>query len=279
MQASSVYPCLWFDNQAGQAANHYCSIFQHSRMLKEAGLVTSFEVWGTKLIGLNGGPHFTMNPSLSFYVYCGNDSEITRLYEALSPGSTILMPLGKYGWSEKYTWFVDSFGVNWQLDIADIASPQKIVPTLLFANEKMGKVKDTVMHYTRIFSGSAVLLEAPYPESAALGEGTLLFSRFSLNGFIVNAMSSTQKHDFDFSPGSSLVVECETQQEIDFFWEKLAEGGKYSMCGWLEDSFGVSWQIIPVCLAKLMSDPERRQRVNAALMKMKKIEIEKLEEA
>ena len=81
---------------------------------------------------------------------------------------------------------------------------------------------------------------------------------------------------FKFNEATSFVVDCETQEEIDFYWDKLVAGGSESQCGWLKDKFGVSWQIVPTVLGKLMSDPEKGQRVVQAFMKMKKFEIEKL---
>ena len=84
---------------------------------------------------------------------------------------------------------------------------------------------------------------------------------------------------FKFTEALSFVVECETQEEIDNYWSRLTEGGQESMCGWLKDKFGLSWQIVPSILGKLMSDPERAPRVMQAFMQMKKFDIEKLEKA
>ena len=81
---------------------------------------------------------------------------------------------------------------------------------------------------------------------------------------------------YKFSPATSFVIECETQEDIDFYWEKLGDGGKYSQCGCLDDKFGVSWQIVPAILGKLMSDREKAPRVMQAFMQMKKFDIEKL---
>jgi predicted 3-demethylubiquinone-9 3-methyltransferase (glyoxalase superfamily) len=90
------------------------------------------------------------------------------------------------------------------------------------------------------------------------------------------AMDSSLLHKFTFNEAVSMVVECDTQKEIDYFWNKLTEGGEESQCGWLKDRFGVSWQIVPSVLEELMSDPNRSQRVVDAFLKMKKFEIEKL---
>ncbi len=137
-----IYPCLWFDGNAKAAAEFYCSIFKNSKITSDTPMVVTFEVNGTKFMGLNGGPHFKFNEAVSF------------------------------------------------------------------------------------------------------------------------------------------VVSCDNQEEIDNYWEKLtADGGNESMCGWLKDKFGVSWQIVPTIIGKLMTDPERAKRVMPVLMGMKKLNIQQLEDA
>lgn len=138
---NQIYPCLWFDGRAKEAADFYCSIFKNSRIITDTPLVVTFELEGKKFMGLNGGPQFKFNESVSF------------------------------------------------------------------------------------------------------------------------------------------VVECETQAEIDHYWTKLTEGGQESQCGWLKDKFGLSWQIVPSVLGKLMSDPVKRPKVMEAFLKMKKFDIEKLMQA
>jgi len=96
-----------------------------------------------------------------------------------------------------------------------------------------------------------------------------------LNEYPLIAMDGPGEHGYTFNEAVSLVVNCDTQEEIDFFWDKLtANGGQESMCGWLKDKFGVSWQIIPSIIGKVMTDPEKGPRAMQALMKMKKIDIE-----
>jgi predicted 3-demethylubiquinone-9 3-methyltransferase (glyoxalase superfamily) len=137
-----IYPCLWFDGKAKEAAEFYCSVFKDSRILTDTPMVVQFELNGSRFMGLNGGPHFKFNEAVS------------------------------------------------------------------------------------------------------------------------------------------LVVNCETQEEIDYYWEKLTgEGGQESMCGWLKDKYGLSWQIVPSNMGKLMTDPARAQRVMPVLMQMKKLDIRKLDEA
>lgn len=136
-----IYPCLWFDNQAKEAADFYCSVFKNSKLLSESPMVVNFELNGKKFMGLNGGPHFKLNEAVSF------------------------------------------------------------------------------------------------------------------------------------------VIECADQQEIDYYWEMLTDGGSESQCGWLKDRFGLSWQVIPAILGTLMSDREKGPRVMQAFMKMKKFDIQTLLDA
>lgn len=135
---NQIYPCLWFDGQAQEAAKFYCSIFANSKITADNQMVVTFELNGKKFMGLNGGPKYR------------------------------------------------------------------------------------------------------------------------------------------FTPATSFVIECETQAEIDSYWEKLGEGGRYDQCGWLDDKFGVSWQIVPAILHKLMTDETKAPRVVEAFMKMSKFDIQTL---
>jgi predicted 3-demethylubiquinone-9 3-methyltransferase (glyoxalase superfamily) len=271
-----IYPCLWFNSEAKEAAEFYCSVFKNSSILASNPMVTTFSLDGLKVMGLNGGPMYQTTQAVSLYVYAGNEEEVTRLFNLLSEHGKILMPLDTYAWSSKYAWVEDKFGNSWQLDVKDIEGAQKIVPCLLFVNKKMGLVKKAITHYTATFKDATIRFEAPYPTEAGLEAGTLLFAQYVLNGTIFQAMSSTLTHDFDFTPGNSLVIDCDTQDEIDHYWEKLGKNGRYDRCGWLADEFGVSWQVVPTCLSKLMK--EKGQRVVEAFMKMQKFDIKTLEE-
>ena len=134
----------------------------------------------------------------------------------------------------------------------------QIYPCLWFD----GQAKTAADFYCSIFENSKITVETP------------LVVNFELNGRKFMALNGGPH--YKFSPATSFVVECGTQEEIDFYWEKLGEGGVYNQCGWLDDKFGVSWQIVPVILGKLMADPEKSARVMQAFLQMKKFEIEKL---
>lgn len=213
---SPFYPCLWFDGNGRDAADFYISAFPSSKMLDSNEMVTTFELFNTKLMALNGGPMYKMTPAFSFSVYCENEQETQRLYNLLSENGKILIPLNKYDWSPLYAWIEDKFGVSWQLDANSSGQNKKIIPALLFVNQKNTLVRSAVEYYKKIFTGSDTIFEAPYPPGSGMPAGSLLFARFQLNGNVFNIMSSTEPHDYDFTPGNSIVVECDTQEEIDF---------------------------------------------------------------
>ncbi len=293
-----ITPFLWFENNAEEAVNFYTSLFDDTSILsvtryneesaKVSGqkpgsaMTIAFKLEGQSFTALNGGPHFKLNPSISFFIYCESETKIDRLYKSLSEGGFIMMPLDKYDWSPKYAWVQDKFGLFWQLDVDKINNPQKILPALLFVNEKNLRLKEAAIYYTSVFPDSKIIMEYPYDNSVGVPDGTLLFAQFKLNDFLFNAMSSTMKHDFDFNEAFSFVVNCKDQNEVDYYWNKLiSNGGMESQCGWLKDKFGISWQIIPTRLIELLGDPDpvKAQKVMMEMLKMKKILIANLEKA
>ena len=128
-----------------------------------------------------------------------------------------------------------------------------------------GQAKAAAEYYCSIFKRSRITAENP------------MVVNFELNGFKFMGLNGGPK--YRFSPANSYVIECETQEEIDHYWEKLGEGGKYDQCGWLDDKFGVSWQVVPTVLKELMADTEKAPRVIQAFMKMSKFDIETLHNA
>ncbi|MGM8363154.1 VOC family protein [Flavobacterium sp. ARAG 55.4] len=125
-----------------------------------------------------------------------------------------------------------------------------------------GQAEIAAKYYCSVFPNSKITSENP------------MVVRFELNGFQFMGLNGGPQ--YQFSPANSYVIECETQEEIDFYWEKLGSNGTYSQCGWLTDQFGVSWQIVPAVLGKLMTDPEKAPRVMQAFMQMTKFDIETL---
>ena len=127
-----IYPCLWFNGNAKEAALFYCSVFNNSVFTAENPIVVTFESAGQKFMCLNGGPQYTFNPSVSFFVLCETEEQVDKTWKNLLEGGSVLMPLDKYEWSAKYGWVQDRFGLSWQLSLGKRDEVgQKFTPMLM----------------------------------------------------------------------------------------------------------------------------------------------------
>lgn len=282
---NNLYPCLWFDGKAKEAAKFYTTIFENSKVSEDNGMVVIFNLEGNKFMALNGGPMFQINPSISFFVFCETTEEVEAKWKGLTNGGEVLMPLDKYPWNEKYGWCQDQYGVNWQVMVEKNVA-QKIAPALMFTKQYAGKAEEAMQFYTQVFNHrneeggeNKIQSVSLYEKGENDVEGTIKHARFLLNGQLFCSMDSSAAHAFTFNEGISLVVPCDTQADIDYFWETLSEGGKKSECGWLKDKYEVSWQIVPANLSKFFNEPGKREKVMKALMSMKKLDIAELEHA
>jgi len=274
---NQIYPCIWFDGKAKEAAEFYCSIFRNSIITAENPMVVNFEFAEQKFMLLNGGSMFKINPTVSFFVVCETEEEIDKTWKQLLNGGSVLMPLDTYDWSKKYGWVQDKYGVNWQLSYGKIADVgQKFTPVLMFTGNQHGKAEQAINYYTTVFENSSIRGILRYAESDDDVSGTIKHAQFTLDKTVFMCMDSSYPHAFQFNEAISFVVECETQHEIDYYWDKLSAVPEAEQCGWLKDKYGISWQIVPTILSELMNDPKRAPKVIDAFMKMKKFDIEKL---
>jgi predicted 3-demethylubiquinone-9 3-methyltransferase (glyoxalase superfamily) len=150
---------------------------------------------------------------------------------------------------------------------------EKITPFLWFNDD----AEEAMNFYVSIFKNSKVGSVSRYGDAGPGPKGSVMSATFQLDGEEFMALNGGPQ--FKFTPAISLFVNCETQEEVDDLWQKLSAGGKPGRCGWLEDKFGLSWQIIPSALPRLLSDPSRSQRVMKAMLQMDKIDIRQLQEA
>lgn len=285
---NNIFPCFWFNPDTGsaqEAAEFYCNVFREAKISSDAGVAVSLELFGQKVVLLNGGPEFRPNPSISLFMVFETMEETDQTWQKLSREGTVLMPLNKYDWSEKYGWVEDKYGVNWQLSFGKISDVgQKFAILLLFTGAQHGRAEEAIQLYTSVFKESSIdgILKYTHNDHNAYAIGTVMHAQFKLQGYTFMAMDSGEPNDHPFSEGVSIMVECQTQDEIDAYWDDLtADGGQESMCGWLKDKFGVSWQILPDSLLNMITHPdkERSQRVIDAFMQMKKFDIATLEKA
>ncbi len=289
-----IIPNIWFDHNAEEAAQFYVSVFGGSLGAKthytevghdihgmEAGtvLTISFELRGFQFLGLNGGPAFTLNPSVSFMVRCESKDEVNALWEKLSEGGKVLMPIDTYPFNERYGWIQDKYGVSWQVLVAE---GPKIAPALMFVGDNTGKAEEAINFYTSVFKDGSIGKLARYGADQPVDEGNIMYGDFMLEGQQFVAMDSGRQHEFNFNEGISLLVECTDQTEIDYYWEKLSAVPASEQCGWLKDKYGLSWQIVAEGMMEKMlndADQAKADRAMAAMMDMKKIDIAALQKA
>jgi predicted 3-demethylubiquinone-9 3-methyltransferase (glyoxalase superfamily) len=290
MYMNTITPHLWFDKEAKEAAELYTSLFPDSKVTSAATLhdtpsgdsdIVSFELAGQPFMAISAGPVFKFTPAVSFHVKCQAAQEVDLLWGKLSEGGQVLMPLGKYPFSEKYGWCTDRFGLSWQVVLAQQTITQKITPVMMFTGDVCGKAEEAMKFYTSVFNGSVAMTARYGAGEEPNKEGSLKYGHFTLDGLEFGAMDSAQEHGFTFNEAISFIVPCDTQEEIDGYWAKLSAVPESEQCGWLKDKYGVSWQITPTILGKLLSsgDEARRARVTQAFLKMKKFDIAALEKA
>lgn len=294
-----IIPHLWFDTEAKEAAELYTSIFPNSKITHVSTLhdtpssdcdVVSFSIQGQDFMSISAGPYFKFNPCVSFMVNFDPSIDkdarehLDSAWEKLSEGGNALMPLDTYPFSDRYGWIQDKYGVSWQLILTKPEGEPRpfIIPSLMFTGDKTGKANEAIDFYVSVFKNSKRGISAEYPEGAAPEkDAKLMFADFALDGQWFAAMDSGHMHKFDFNEAISFIVKCDTQEEIDYFWDKLSAVPESEQCGWLKDKYGLSWQITPTAMDEMLndSDTERVARVTKAFLRMKKFDIAELQKA
>jgi len=286
-----ITPHLWFDKEAKEATAFYVSLFKDSAVENITTIhntpsgdcdIVNFKLAGQEFMAISAGPYFKFNPSISFFTVFESEAEIDAVWNKLIEGGKALMPYDSYPWATKYGWLQDRYGLSWQLSFSENQKmAQKITPLLMFTKAMAGKTKEAIATYSSIFPNSALEMTMPYEKGEGDTEGFIKHARFTLNGQNFMAMDSSGPHEFGFNEAISFVVNCDTQEEIDHYWDKLSAVPEAEQCGWLKDQYGVSWQIVPTMMKELMSsgDTEKIARVTQAFLKMKRFDIAKLKEA
>ena len=294
-----ITPHLWFDTEAGDAAEFYTSVFPNSRITNVTTLhdtpsgdtdIVSFELAGQPFMAISAGPVFKFNPSVSFIVNFDPSRDqdarqnIDAIWARLSEGGAVLMPLDKYPFSERFGWLQDKYGLSWQLILSDPEGEERpfIVPSLLFAGDFAGRAEEAIHFYLSVFKNSRMgeivrFRAGQEPER----EGTVQFADFMIEAQWFAAADSAREHNFSFNEAISFIVHCDGQQEIDDYWEKLSAVPEAEQCGWIKDKFGVSWQIVPKEMDEMMAKgtPEQIDRLTQTFLPMKKLIVADLKKA
>ena len=293
-----IVPHLWFDKEAKEAAEFYATVFPNSRVKSVQTLrntpggdteIVSFDVLGYSFMAISAGPLFKFNPSISFMINFDPSQDkdaktrIDEVWEKLSQGGNVLMPIQQYPFSERYGWVADKYGVSWQLILTNPEGEVRppLIPSLMFVGKVCGKAEEATDFYISTFKNSKRGQLVRYgKENAPDKEGTVMFTDFTLEGQWFVAMDSAHEHKFTFNEAISLMVNCDDQKEIDYYWGTLSAVREAEQCGWLKDKYGVSWQVSPKVLAELMKgDQAQVDRVTQAFLEMKKFDIAELERA
>ena len=289
-----IVPNLWFDHKAAEAVEFYSSVFRDVRIVDTkhyptegledfqkdlAGdvLYIEFEVRGYRFIAINAGPDVTVNPSISMMLNFDPAidpdarSHLDATWEQLIDGGKALMPLDDYGFSSRYGWVQDRYGISWQLLLTNPEGEPRpfIVPSLMFTELALNRAAEAIDYYTSVFGGRVGSISR-YPDDAGPTAGTVMYGDFEIGDQSFAAMDSGgATHGFTFNHGVSLMVYCDDQAELDQWWSQLSAVPEAEQCGWCVDKFGVSWQLVPANLEELMGRPGSYE----TLMGMKKIEV------
>lgn len=294
-----IVPHLWFDTQAVEAAEFYATVFPNSKVKSKHVIKNTpsgdcdfviFDVMGFEFQAISAGPYFKLNPSISFMINFDPSSDsdasqtLQNVWDKLLDGGKVLMPLSEYPFSKKYGWLQDKFGVSWQLILTNPEGEPRpeVMPYFMFTKEMSGKAKEATDNYINIFKNSkrgGLQLFGPGMEPSK--EGDVMFTDFMLENIWFVALDAGTMHDFTFSEAVSLIVNCENQEEIDYYTDKLSAVPDAEQCGWIKDKYGVSFQIVPYAMQVLMEsgDQEKVDRMVQAMLKMKRLNIQELEDA
>lgn len=284
-----ITPHLWFDREADEASKFYVSLFENSKIKDKTILnntpsgtveMITIELSGQEFMLLSAGPYFKFTPAVSFLIACSTVDEVEMLWEKLIENGHALMPLEEYPFSKKYGWVIDKYGLSWQvMYMGDFEIKQKITPTIMFVGDQCGNAEEAIGFYASVFSNSKIGDILRYDENAAPDKpGTIQNMAFTLENQDFAAMDSAYDHDFTFNEAISFVVNCNSQEEIDNYWNRLSAVPEAEQCGWLKDKYGFSWQIVPTIMNDMMQnkDPEKLAQVTEAFLKMKKFDIDEL---
>jgi len=291
VEMQKITPHLWFDTEAVEAADYYSSALPDSKVTNVTTIhdtpsgdtdIVSFELMGQSFMAISAGPLFKFTPAASFLISCTTKEEVDTLWARLSEGS-VHMPLESYPFSERYGWTEDRYGLSWQIMlVGEEQAGQRITPTLMFVGKVCGKAEEAINLYTSVFPHSEVGPILRYDKSEEPDEeGTIKYASFLLDGQEFAAMDSARDHDFGFNEAISFLVSCETQEEIDHYWDSLSAVPEAEQCGWLKDRYGLFWQVVPSAMDEMLRGGTKEQmaRVTEAFLKMKKFDLAELRRA
>ncbi|WP_449460991.1 VOC family protein [Streptococcus suis] len=274
----TIIPHLWYNTEAKEAVEFYVDLFGGKidwtytitdTPSGDSDLI-QFQLGDMTLAAISAGPYFKLNESMSLMVNVASKDEVTRLYQALSEGGRILMPLGEYPFSPYYVWLEDRFGLSWQLSYApDLDKPYQFDICLLFSQEQVGLVQLILDYYKDKLPQASVGQLSYYGEGeATVATAKLNYAELFIGDQKIIVMDHGYGGEASFNEAFSLMVYVDSQEEAESWYEKVSAVPEAEICGWVKDQFGISWQIVPRILMEAYdtANPEKVKAVNAAVM-------------
>lgn len=294
-----IKPHIWFDqDKAREAAEFYVTLMpdsalnyvNHFPMPGGECEIVEFTFAGQPFLGISAGDGLKISPSISFMINFDPSRDpdatgrIDEVWSKLSENGKIMMPLDRYPFSERYGWVSDKYGISWQLILTNPAGEERpvIVPSLMYTGQVAGKANEAIDFYCSMFKDGKRGITAPRPEDMDPDKaGTLMFADFYIDQTWLAAMDSAHPHGFSFNDAVSLLIPCETQEEIDYYWSALSVDGEPGQCGWLKDKYGVSWQVASTVMLETLKNGSSEQiaRITQTFMTMKKVDVAALQRA
>ncbi len=288
---NKITPLLWFGDNTEEAIDFYTEVFKDSELnflqkypehepeLGGKVMMAEFRLFNQNFRAFDAGPLFEYTPATSFYVELNTIEEVKEYWKKLIEGGEALIELDRYDFSDSYGWLEDKYGISWQLTLSE---RNQITPSLMFVDDQFGRAEDAMELYLKVFPKPKKITVNKFPEDDEENAGAMMFASFSIAKQDMIVMDGIGDHGFSFNEAISFFVDCNNQDEVDEYWDSLiADGGEESMCGWLKDKFGVSWQIVPKQLGEYLADKDREKadRVMQAMLKMKRIVVKELQAA
>ncbi|MEG3226198.1 VOC family protein [Streptococcus suis] len=250
-----IIPHLWYDTEAKEAVAFYVELFggkiDWTYTITDTSSGDSdliqFQLGDMTLAAISAGPYFKLNESMSLMVNGASKDEVTRLYQALSEGGRILMPLGEYPFSPYYVWLEDRFGLSWQLSYAPgLDKPYQFDICLLFSQEQVGLAQPMLDYYKDKLPQASVGQLSYYGEGeAAVAAAKLNYAELFIGDQKIIVMDHGYGGEASFNEAFSLMVYVDSQDELNFYYDLLSAVPEAEICGWVKDQFGISWQIVP----------------------------------
>lgn len=282
---------LCFNDQAEEAVKFYTSVFDQSEITREIrypmpnveSVAYDFTIENQAFVAFNGGSDFKMNPSFSLMVSVDTPDEVDALYKKLAEGGKDLMPLDTYPFSDRYAWVEDQFGLSWQIMLApDVPTNHKVRVSLLFAGQYCGQAEQALKDYAAIFQKGEPGQINYYQEGEAQDDRAKVnYAELNIGDQQLVFMDHGFGSDEEFTEAISFLIVAGAQSEVDYYWEKLSAHEESEAMGWLKDSHGISWQVVPQAYLQIMetATEEQKKRVLDVLFKMKKMDVARLENA